>query len=126
MHVQARRGHPPKSYKPSEPAKPKLYLVTRRDLEPAQQAVQAAHALRQFTHEQPEADKAWFEESNVLALLAVDTERKLRGLLDVAQFMGVPCAAFHEPDMGGCLTAVALGPCTESRRLTRRLGPAMG
>lgn len=32
-------------------ANAKLYLVTRRDLSPAQQAVQAAHALQEFNME---------------------------------------------------------------------------
>jgi hypothetical protein len=122
MNILMRRGEPHKEFRGHEPRRPKLYLVTRRDLEPGQQAVQAAHALRQFSHEHPEADKAWFEASNVLAILAVDNEKKLRGLLDVAVFLGAPCCGFYEPDRDRELTAVALGPCAQSRRLTRRLG----
>jgi len=33
----------------------KLYLITREDLPPGQQAVQAAHALREFGEHHPDA-----------------------------------------------------------------------
>jgi hypothetical protein len=52
----------------------KLHLVTRRDLSPGQQAVQAAHALREFIQHHPEVDRDWYERSNTLALLAVEDE----------------------------------------------------
>lgn len=103
----------------------KLILVTRADLSPAQQAVQAAHALRQFTAEHPVEDKAWFEESNHLALLSVQDESGLLLLQDRAWDLGVPCAAFHEPDLGGAMTALALASGCGSRRLTRDLPMAL-
>jgi len=103
----------------------KLILITRADLPPAQQAVQAAHALRQFTEEHPIEDRAWFEESNHLALLSVQDEPGLLLLQDRAWELGVPCAAFHEPDLGGALTALALAPGAGSRRLARSLPMAL-
>ena len=99
----------------------KLILVTRADLSPAQQAVQSAHALRQFTAEHPIEDKAWFEESNYLALLSVQDELGLRRLQERAWDLDVPCSAFYEPDLGGALTALALAPGAGSRRLARSL-----
>lgn len=52
----------------------KLVLVTRSDLRPGQQAVQAAHALQQFNMDFPDTVKAWVERSNTLALLVVPDE----------------------------------------------------
>ena len=52
----------------------KLYLVTRADLPPGVQAVQAAHAMREFVDLYPEAEAAWYRESNTLALLAAPDE----------------------------------------------------
>ncbi len=82
--------------------------------------------MRQFAEEHPAEDKRWFEDSNVISLLVVDDEHKLRSLLDMAAFLKTPCCGFHEPDRGLELTAVALGPSREARRLTRRLGMALG
>lgn len=103
----------------------KLYLVTRSDLRPGQQAVQAAHALRAFAAEHPELDELWYRESNYLGLLAVEDEPALRRLLDRAQDLGVRVSAFEEPDLGGAVTAVALEPGPGSRRLTRGLPLAL-
>lgn len=52
----------------------KLYLVVRADLPPAQQAVQAAHALQAFNLLHADLARRWSAESNTLALLAVADE----------------------------------------------------
>ena len=101
----------------------KLYLVTRRDLSPGQQAVQAAHALREFAAAYPALDAAWFATSNTLALLAVDDERALWRLLYEANERGMPCAVFREPDLGDAVTALALDARAE--RLVRHLPLAL-
>lgn len=88
----------------------KLFLVTRLDLPPGDQAVQAAHALRQFVAEHPSADKEWFEQSNTLALLAAPDEEALARMMDRAFDLGIRAAAFREPDLGGSLTAIAIEP----------------
>lgn len=88
----------------------KLFLVTRRDLSPGQQAVQAAHAGRQFQHEHPVVEQAWFETSNTLAFLEVEDEPALERLLERARWKGVPASGFREPDRQNELTAIAIGP----------------
>lgn len=103
----------------------KLILVTREDLSPAQQAVQSAHALRQFVEDHPNEDKVWFHASNHLALLSVRNEPGLRRLQDMAEDRGIKVSAFLEPDLGGSLTALAVEPGLESRRLTRSLPLAL-
>ncbi|MFI5296540.1 MAG: peptidyl-tRNA hydrolase [Polyangiales bacterium] len=88
----------------------KLFLITRRDLKPGQQAVQAAHALTEFLMEHPELGRCWRDASNYLALLVVDDESSLHGLARRAVERGVRVAAFHEPDLGDALTAIAIEP----------------
>lgn len=101
----------------------KLYLVTREDLPPGQQAVQAAHALRQFVSDHPETDQAWFQESNTLAILTVRDQQTLGKLLKKALDRSIPVARFLEPDRGSELTAIALGP--QGKKLTRGLPLAL-
>lgn len=103
----------------------KLILVTREDLSPAQQAVQSAHALRQFVSDHPDLDARWFRESNYLALLSVQDEPRLQRLWEMAVDSGVKVSGFLEPDLGGALTALALEPGPGSRSLTRGLPLAL-
>ena len=62
----------------------KLYVITRKDLTFGQQASQLCHALRQFAHEHPEIDKCWFDNSNYICLLSVDSEDDLR-IVDISE-----------------------------------------
>ncbi len=88
----------------------KLFLITRRDLPAGQQAVQAAHAMRQFQHDHQDIERVWFENSNTLALLEVPNEPELEQLLERARWRGVAVSAFREPDRHNELTAVAIEP----------------
>lgn len=101
----------------------KLYLVTRADLPPGSQAVQAAHALREFAAAYPELDKLWYERSNYLAFLAVPDEATLSRLLRRAKERLIPAVGFREPDLGESLTAVALAP--KAKGLVRGLPLAL-
>jgi len=92
----------------------KLYLVTRGEVAPGYRAVQAAHALRQFTAEFPELDREWFERSNYIALLEVPNEYFLKELVEMARMGDYKVAQFHEPDIGDQLTAIALEPSAKS------------
>jgi len=103
----------------------KLFLVTRADLPPGQQAVQPAHALSEFMEDHPDTYRIWFKASNYLAVLAAQNEDELKGLLAQARDRGLSCSAFHEPDRDDELTAIALGPGTSAKRLTRRLPLAL-
>ena len=103
--------------------KTKLYLVTRADLPPGQQAVQAAHAMREFVACCPEVDLEWYRTSNTLAFLAVPDEDRLSALLEKARSRGCPAASFQEPDLDHELTAIALGP--EGKRFCRCLPLAL-
>jgi peptidyl-tRNA hydrolase len=101
----------------------KLYLVSRADLSPAQQAVQAVHAMREFVQHHPETDKEWYQKSNTLAFLVVADEGSLDDLLEKAAVYGIPVAGFWEPDRNDELTAIAIGP--QGKRLCRGLRVAL-
>ncbi len=101
----------------------KLYLVVRADLSPAQQAVQAAHAAREFASEYPEIERAWFTGSNHLALLSVASEGELRALAKLAGDRGLRGSLFHEPDRNNEATALALEPA--AKRICRSLPLAL-
>lgn len=103
----------------------KLYLITRQDIAPGYQAVQSAHALRQFTSEHPERDSEWYTNSNYLALLSVVDEVELMRLVVAAKDAGIRWSAFREPDVEGCITAIALEPGRKTAELCRGLPLAL-
>lgn len=103
----------------------KIYVVTREDLSHGQQAVQSIHALRQFVHEHPEVDSEWFERSNYLALLSVQSHAELVSFYDEAKSKGLKCSAFYEPDLDNAMTALAIEPGKPAALLCRRLPLAM-
>lgn len=103
----------------------KLFVVTRRDIAPGYQGVQSQHALRQFTADHPERDAEWFAQSNYLAWLSVADEVELMRLITEAKDRGLRWSAFHEPDVGGQITAIALEPHPETVKLCKGLPLAL-
>lgn len=83
------------------------------------------HALRQFTAEHPDIDKAWFEQSNYLGLLSVQNEEELVRLLADANERGIETSVFREPDIDNQMTAIALSPGPKSKKLCSRLPLAL-
>lgn len=88
----------------------KLYVVTRRDISPGYQGVQSQHAAIQFIMDHPERSSEWFKNSNYLAWVSVEDEIELMRLLTRAKDHGLKWSAFREPDVGGCITAIAIEP----------------
>lgn len=103
----------------------KLFIITRQDLAPGYQVAQSCHALRQFAFEYPEIDSAWFQRSNYLACLSAKNEDELLKLIDRAVKRGVRFSIFFEPDLDYEITAVALEPGLESKRLCSNYGLAL-
>lgn len=95
-------------------------MVSRRDLRPGAQAVQAAHALADFSVAHPDAFREWHQH-NYLVFLSVADEAELQGLHDRLSAAGCPVTSFREPDMGGALTAVCAGGHPAVRRETARI-----
>lgn len=78
---------------------------------------QSCHALRQFSEEHKDIDKEWFQKSNYLAVLAAKDERSLLKLIEKADSKGIKFSVFFEPDLEYQITAVALEPGIDSKRL---------
>ena len=94
----------------------KLYVLIRDDLSPAQQAVQAGHALAQFGLEHPYQFKTWQEDNNILIYLSVDNIDWWKQVLNDGNFKH---SVFHEngyqvnhwfPSLYGGDTAIAVAP----------------
>jgi hypothetical protein len=96
-----------------------LYLVTRADLAPGTQACQAAHAALDFAVTYPDLVGDWYASSDTLVILAVRDELGLAWLCQDAETAGLRIVRFHEPDLGGALTAAAFEPA--AGRLLRTL-----
>jgi len=84
---------------------------------------QAVHAMREFTETYPEIDREWFRDSKYVVCLEAEPE-ELCALIDKARRAGVKACLWIEPDLGNKLTAMALEPCPEARKITSNLGLA--
>lgn len=88
----------------------KLYVIVRNDLEPGLQMAQTLHAGMEFAFTQPELTKEWFYGTNNVAVLQAPDELALQTLLSRASAADdVRVGIFHEPDLGGQLTAISMG-----------------
>ena len=103
---------------------PKLRIVTHRDLNIAQQAVQLGHAGISFQHEHPEIAKDWHTSSNYLIFLSTDNENSLIQLIEKCKERNLSYTVFIEPDLNNAVTAVAIGPSEEARKITCSLPKA--
>ena len=67
----------------------------------------------------------WHRDSNYLVLLAAKSERDLYKIIEKAEERGIKYKAFREPDLGNAITAIALEPGNESKRLCSSLPLAL-
>lgn len=103
----------------------KLYVVSRKDLTPGQQAVQGKHSLVQFFIMHPDIIQKWHKESNYIVFLEAEDEEHLGQLMADAFEIGIYCAPFHEPDLNHDLTAVTFEPILKTRDLLKGLPLAL-
>ena len=98
----------------------KLSTVTRRDLTAGSQAVQSTHAAIQFVFEHPEIAQIWFKDP-YLAQLSVENEEQLHELIYKLQKNHIKYSIFREPDLDNQITAIAIEPSEQTRRLLSSL-----
>ena len=103
----------------------KLIVITRRDLSPGYQAVQALHAGIDFQHQYPQVSKQWQSMSNYLVLLSVNNERELVILINKFSEHKLNVTIFKEPDIDNEITSIAVEPCELSKKLTSNLPLAL-
>lgn len=92
---------------------------------PGYQATQAIHASLQFAFEHPQTYQDWITNSNYLGFLSVANEAQLHELLLKCQSRDIKVSVFTEPDINNQITAIALQPCDEARRLVSSIPRAM-
>lgn len=102
-----------------------MYVVTRADLPPGCQGVQGMHAVIQFVFENTDSSKEWFEKSNYLGFLSVPNEQELYSLIQKASERNIKCSVFREPDIDNQITAIALAPGEQTKKLCNRLPLAL-
>lgn len=95
----------------------KLYLITHSELPLQYQVPQTTHAAIQFANEYPEAQKKWFEQSNSIITLSAKDERSLWNFTKLLDKKGVKYSKFFEPDIGYSLTAIALVPGQNNKKI---------
>lgn len=86
----------------------RLYVIVRSDLPPGLQLAQACHATREFGNLYPFCDVG----ENLVVLQAQD-ETELRTIVEGCR--GFLVAPFHEPDLGGEMTAAAISGAAKGR-----------
>jgi hypothetical protein len=107
---------------PPDPGPLYCYALTRADLPPVHQAVQAAHACI-------EAARTGLIPSHIphphLIVCAVADEAALRAWVERLDRRGIRHAAFREPDREGELTALCTGPVRGACRSVFRKLPLL-
>lgn len=95
-----------------------MYVVVRRDLPLANQAVQACHAVLESTRAMPLPRDA---EHPHLVLCQVPNQAHLLKCQDHLSKSGIAHTVFREPDIGNELTAIATERLTgDQRKVLRR------
>jgi hypothetical protein len=81
----------------------KLFVLIRKDLSQAQQAVQAGHVVAEYLlHSQP---PSWKNE--ILVYLGVKNLNQLEKHKYLFSMEGIPFVEFKEPDLNNEITAIA-------------------
>lgn len=86
---------------------------------------QSCHAISTFREEHCDVAKQWFEQSNYLAILSICNEQELLNLIDKASKKDLKYSIFFEPDLKYEITAIALAPGKDSKKLCSKLKPAL-
>jgi len=79
------------------------------------------HAAIQFQHQFPECAINWYHQSNYLCFLAVENEECLKTLLAQAIEQNINVSVFQEPDIDNQITAIAIAPGSNSKKLCSQL-----
>ncbi len=81
------------------------------------QATQSAHALAEFSNEHFSLYQDWYSFSKAITLLAVKNEDELKYLISRLSEKGIPFSVFIEPDVNNQVTAIAIAPSLEAKKL---------
>lgn len=103
----------------------KLRIVVAADLNPGQKLAQAIHAAIEFTQQHPRLTANWHQVSNSVVILETKDLEAFREKLFFDCRPDIVHSCFYEPDLDNKLTAIALEPTEETRKLTSSLRLAL-
>ena len=83
--------------------------------------MQSPHVSIQFIYEHPEIAKQWYDFSKYLVFLSVKNLNELSELVEKLNQKGIVISKFYEPDLRNELTAIALEPSKEARKVVSSL-----
>jgi peptidyl-tRNA hydrolase len=86
---------------------------------------QSCHAAFRFADEWRHATNDWMDNSEYICILEIDNESELANLWERAQQENIPGSCFTEPDFNNSLTAIALAPGSQSKKLCSKLPLAL-
>lgn len=86
---------------------------------------QSVHAAFRFAQEHPHLTEDWMKNSEYICVLEIENEMELEKLLGKARETNVATSVFNEADLDNSLTAIALAPGSESKRLCSQLPLAL-
>lgn len=95
----------------------KLYIITHSDLPLKYQLPQSNHAAMEFAAQYPAEFLEWHRKSNFIIILNCQNEQKLVEFAQKLRDKGIKFSEFREPDIGNELTAIAICPGPEIRRV---------
>ena len=81
------------------------------------QATQSAHALAEFSFEHPSFYQEWYKHSKALTLLSVKDEHHLLFLIKQLAEKNIPLSIFIEPDINNQVTAIAIAPSVDVKKI---------
>lgn len=86
---------------------------------------QSCHAAFHFSQEHPQLTAHWMQQSDYICILSASSERELIQLIDEAKRRDIHFSVFREADMDNQITAIALAPGVESKKLCSNLSLAL-
>lgn len=86
---------------------------------------QSCHVAFAFAREHPDITHHWMDISNYIVIVNIENESKLLALLKKAIELNIVYSIFKEEDLDNQLTAIALAPGDNSRRICSSLPLAL-
>lgn len=99
--------------------------MVRRDLLPGQILAQTVHAAFNFSQDYPLLTENWMNISNYICILEIDNEHELVKLYQEVKNKNISSSCYIEPDLNKSMTAIALAPCPQSKKVCSKLKLAL-
>ena len=86
---------------------------------------QSCHVAFTFSKEHPDLANQWQEISNYIGILAARSELEFSQIIEKATLQNLKFSLFREPDLDNQITAIALEPGLQSKKLCSQLPLAL-